>query len=184
MTIRDAVKKVFMLEIMKGMALTFSMMFSKPVTRQYPKEKRDVFPGFRGLHALVRKEDGTARCVGCGLCAAVCPSRCIDVYTSEGPDHTKVVDRYEIEVLRCVYCAFCVEACPFGAVVLTPHFEYSEYSRSALFMDKDKLLANWDKYMAGRKGKEYFEHFWRPLSEDFKSHEDQAVFRKSVRREA
>jgi NADH-quinone oxidoreductase chain I len=177
MTIKDMAKKVFLLEIMKGMALTLRMMFTTPVTRQYPEEKRDAFPGFRGLHALVRKEDGTARCVGCGLCAAVCPSKCIDVYTSEGADHTKVVDRYEIEILRCVYCALCVEACPFGAVVLTGHYEYSDYSREALFMDKDKLLSNWDKYMAGGKGEEYFKHFWRPMSEDFKAHEDQAVFR-------
>lgn len=177
MAIRDIAKKVFLIEILKGMALTFRMMLSPAVTRQYPEEKRPAFPGFRGLHALVRKEDGSARCVGCGLCAAICPSRCIDVYTSEAADHTKVVDRYEIEVLRCVYCGFCVEACPFGAVVLTEHFEYSDYSREALFMDKDKLLANWDKYMAGKKGVEYFKHFWRPLSEDFKAHDDQPVFR-------
>src|SRR5208337_2698859 len=176
MGINNFAKKVFLLEILKGMALTFRMMLTKPVTRQYPKEKREMFLAFRGLHALARKEDGTARCVGCGLCAAVCPSRCIDVYTSEADDHTKVVDRYEIEVLRCVYCGFCVEACPFKAVVLTGHYEYSDYSRAAFFMDKDKLLANWDKYMAGKKGEEYFKRFWRPMSEDFKAHEDQAVF--------
>src|SRR5208283_1108271 len=143
MAIRDIAKKVFLVEIIKGMALTFRMMLSPAVTRQYPEEKREASPGYRGLHALARKEDGSARCVGCGLCAAICPSRCIDVYTSEGPNQTKVVDRYEIEVLRCVYCGFCVEACPFRAIVLTGHFEYSDYSREALFMDMDKLLANW-----------------------------------------
>jgi len=179
MEIKKIAKKVFLLEILKGMALTFRMMLTPAVTRQYPEEKRPVFPGFRGLHALARKEDGTARCVGCGLCVAVCPSRCIDVYTSEGDDHTKIVDRYEIEVLRCVYCGLCVEACPYRAVVLTEHYEYSDYSREVFFMDKDKLLANWDKYMAGKKGEEYFKRFWRPMSEDFKAHEDQAVCRGS-----
>ena len=29
------------------------------------------------------------------------------------------------------------------------------------------LLENWDKYMAGPKGEEYIEKFWRPKSEDF-----------------
>jgi NADH-quinone oxidoreductase subunit I len=177
MTIKDLAQKIFLLEILKGMALTLKMMFTRPITRQYPKEKREPVPGFRGLHALVRREDGNAKCVGCGLCAAVCPSKCISVYTSEASDHTKVVDRYEIEVLRCVYCAFCVEACPYGAVALTEHFAYCDYAREPFFMDKEKLLANWDKFMAGQKGEDYFKKFWRPMSEDFAAHADQAVFR-------
>lgn len=181
MTIKDLAKRIFLVEILKGMALTLRMMFTHAVTRQYPDEKRPPFPGFRGLHALVRREDGDAKCVGCGLCAAICPSRCISVYTSEGSDHNKVVDRYEIEVLRCVYCGFCVEACPFGAVVLTDHYEYCDYSRAAFDMDKEKLLANWDKYMAGTKGEEYFKRFWRPLSADYSTPADQAVFRGGVR---
>lgn len=180
MTMKELAKRVFLIEIIKGMALTLRMMFTRPVTRQYPEEKRPPFPGFRGLHALTRKADGTAKCVGCGLCAAVCPSQCIKVYTSEGPDHTKIVDGYEIEVLRCIFCAFCVEACPFGAIALTEHYEYCDYTRDAFYMNKEKLLANWDKYMAGEKGEQYFKRFWRPMSEDFKTHEDQAVFRGRV----
>ena len=176
MTLKGIVKSVFMTEILKAMALTLKMMFTHAVTRQYPDVKRPPFPGFRGLHALVRKEDGDAKCVGCGLCAAICPSKCISVYTSEGADHSKVVDRYEIEVLRCVYCAFCVEACPFGAIALTEHYEYSDYSRAAFDMDKEKLLANWDKFMAGPKGEEYFKKFWHPQANDFAAYAGQAVF--------
>jgi NADH-quinone oxidoreductase subunit I len=178
MALKDMVKKVFLIEILKGMALTFRMMLTRSVTRQYPEERRQPAPGFRGLHALVRNADRTARCVGCGLCVAICPSQCIKVYTSEGAGHTKIVDRYEIEVLRCLFCAFCVEACPFGAIVLTDHFEYSDYSRDALYMDKERLLSNWDKFMAGKKGDEYFKRFWSPMKEDFTGSEKQAVFSK------
>jgi NADH-quinone oxidoreductase subunit I len=167
MTGKEFIKKVLFFEIISGLALTLSRLFSHAVTRQYPKERRPPFPGFRGLHALAKNEEGKMKCVGCGLCAAYCPSQCIYVYTSEGEDRKKVVDRYEIEVLRCVYCAFCVEACPFGAVVLTDNYEYSDYSRDALYFNKERLLDNWDRYMAGLKGKEYFERFWRPKSEDF-----------------
>ncbi len=180
MGIKEIAKKIFLIEILKGLALTLKMMFTHAVTRQYPDEKRPPFPGFRGLHALPRKSDGTARCVGCGLCAAICPSQCIYIYTSEGHDHSKIVDRYEIDVLRCTFCALCVEACPFGAVALTDHYEYADYSRDAFYMDKEKLLSNWDKYMSGKKGEEYFEKFWRPMSSDFISHEDQAVFKKNI----
>ncbi|NOX19990.1 MAG: NADH-quinone oxidoreductase subunit NuoI [Nitrospirae bacterium] len=179
MTVQELIKKVFFVEILKGLALTLSRLFTKPVTRRYPKEKRPAELGFRGLHALVRNPaTGEAKCVGCGLCAAICPSRCIYIYTTEGPDHKKVVERYEIEVLRCVYCAFCVEACPFGAVVLTPHYEYSDYSREALYMTKEKLLENWDKYM-GERGYDYFDKYWNPKSDHFRTPKDQPRWRKS-----
>jgi formate hydrogenlyase subunit 6/NADH:ubiquinone oxidoreductase subunit I len=112
-------------------------------------------------------ETGKEKCVGCGLCAAMCPSQCIYIYTTEGEDHNKIVDRYEIDTLRCVFCAFCVEACPYGAVVLTEHFEYADYTRKAFYYTKERLLENWDKYMSGDKGRVYFEDFWRPKSEDF-----------------
>jgi formate hydrogenlyase subunit 6/NADH:ubiquinone oxidoreductase subunit I len=88
------------------------------------------------------------------------------------------VDRYEVDVLRCVYCAFCVEACPYGAITLSEHYEYSDYSREPFYMTKDKLLENWDKYFTGTKGQRYFRDFWRPRSEDFKGYEDQAMFNK------
>jgi NADH-quinone oxidoreductase subunit I len=168
MTVNELVKKVLFIEILKGLALTLKHFFSPAVTRQYPTEKRDPVPGARGLHALVRNPvTGREKCVGCGLCAAICPSQCIYIYTSEGEDHQKVVDRYEIEVLRCVYCALCVEACPYGAVVLTPHFEYSGYTREEFYYTKEMLLENWDKYMGDGYGLEYLERFWRPKSADF-----------------
>ncbi len=178
MTVHELIRKVFFVEILKGLALTLSRLFTRPVTRRYPKEKRPAALGFRGLHALVRNPaTGEAKCVGCGLCAAVCPSRCISIYTSEGPEHQKVVDRYEIEVLRCVFCSLCVEACPFGAVVLTPHYEYADYTREAFYMTKERLLENWDRFM-GREGYEYFERFWNPKTSHFSTPRNQAVFGK------
>lgn len=167
MTAINFVKKVFFIEILQGLALTLKHFFTPSVTRQYPKEKREPFAGSRGLHALVRNPDGKEKCVGCGLCAAMCPSECIYIYTSEGDDHKKIVDRYEIEVLRCVYCALCVEACPYGAVVLTEHFEYSNYTREDFYFTKERLLENWDKFMANSRGLDYLDRFWRPKSGDF-----------------
>lgn len=168
MSFAELIKKIFFIEIIKGLALTMKHLLSPAITRQYPKEKRVPFPGSRGLHALVRNPaTGKEKCVGCGLCAAMCPSQCIHIYTSEGDDHKKVVDRYEIEVLRCVFCALCVEACPYGAVVLTPHYEYSGYSRDEFYYTKDRLLQNWDRFMADSEGFEYLEKFWRPKSVDF-----------------
>lgn len=184
MTAKQLVKTIFMTEILKGMALTLKSMFTHAVTRQYPEEKRPAMPGFRGLHALMRNpETGEARCVGCGLCAAICPSQCIHIYTADSVDHKKVVERYEIEILRCVYCGLCVEACPYQAVALTEHYEYSDYSREALYMTKEKLLSNYDKYMGRQKDEAYFKAFWHPLTQDYRSPEDQPVLRRREGRE-
>lgn len=172
MTVREIVKRFTFIEIFKGMALTLKRMFSHAVTIQYPKERRHIAQGFRGQHALAKDPEGKAKCVGCGLCATVCPSQCISISREKGQ-----VTKYEIEVLRCIYCGFCVEACPYGAIALTENYEYSDYSRDALYMKRDKLLSNWNKYMPGKKGEEYFEKFWRPMSEDFGTPSGQAVFR-------
>jgi NADH-quinone oxidoreductase chain I len=172
-TVRELVNKIFFIEILKGMALTLSRMFSHAVTIQYPKERRHIAPGFRGLHALAKHpQTGEAKCVGCGLCATICPSQCIHVSREKGK-----VTRYEIEVLRCIYCGFCVEACPYGAIVLTENYEYSDYTRENLMMTRDKLLSNWDKYMSGKKGEEYFKKFWKPMSGDFSTPPGQAVYK-------
>ena len=166
--VTNFLKKVLFLEIIKGLALTLKHYLSPSVTMQYPEEKVQPVPGARGLHALTRDEKtGEAKCVGCGLCAAMCPSKCIYIYTSEDDEHRKIVDRYEVDTLRCIFCAFCVEACPYGAVVLTPHFEYAGYSRSEFYYTKEKLLVNWDKFMAGAEGSKYFQEFWGPKSSDF-----------------
>lgn len=179
-TFIDFLKNIFLVEIISGLGLTLSSLFKKPVTKRYPRERKESKPGFRGLHALVRRADnGQARCVGCGLCAAICPSKCISIYTSEDASHEKIVDRYEIEILRCVFCSFCVEACPYGAIVMTKHYEYADYSKKDLYMTKDKLLKNWDDYMPEEEAKVYFKKFWAGRDEDFQSHDGQAVFRQN-----
>jgi NADH-quinone oxidoreductase subunit I len=186
MTLQKLVRRIFFIEILKGMALTISKLFTRPVTRQYPEEPRPSLPGFRGLHALVRESTtGREKCIACGLCAAVCPSQCITIHTSENEQGQKIAEEYVIDVLRCVFCAFCVEACPVGAVVLTEHYEYSGYNRADFVYNKQRLLENWDRYMAGEKGRTYIESFWkRPRLDYFKAYEGQAVFRPAASKES
>jgi NADH-quinone oxidoreductase chain I len=171
-TVREIVKRFTFIEIFQGMALTLKRLFSHAVTIQYPKERRHIAPGFRGQHALAKNREGQAKCTGCGLCVTVCPSRCIKVIREGGK-----VTRYEIELLRCIYCGFCMEVCPYGAIVLTENYEYSDYKKENLYMTREKLLSNWDKYMPGKKGEEYFKKFWRPMSDDLGTPPGQAVFR-------
>ena len=121
------------LNIAKGMGVTLSHLFKKPVTVQYPEEKAQIQARFRGRHHLLRHPDtGLEKCIGCSLCAAACPAYAIYVEAAENDpdDPTSAGERYasiyEINMLRCIFCGFCEEACPTGAVVLGHEFELDE----------------------------------------------------------
>src|SRR6266571_5328684 len=60
-------------EIRRAMRVVLSHMFVKPVTFQYPREKRTIPDTHRGALGLLRYDDGAERCVGCDLCVAACP---------------------------------------------------------------------------------------------------------------
>ena len=62
-----------------GFKVTFKKLFEERVTTEYPKEKRPKPPRFHGRHVLNRYEDGMEKCIGCELCAGVCPAKCIYV---------------------------------------------------------------------------------------------------------
>ena len=142
---------IFLIEIGKGLALTLRTMLKPAVTRQYPRTKRKPFAGSRGLHAMRRDDSGQKeRCIGCGLCEAVCPANAITVITTEGPDHEKIVSSYELNLLRCVFCGFCIDACPVSAIQMTPEFELACASRKDAFYTKERLIKIGDKYMGGK----------------------------------
>ena len=61
------------IELGRGLAETLrSFLFEPTVTIQYPEEKREVRPRYRGRHILHRYENGLEKCIGCSLCAQKC----------------------------------------------------------------------------------------------------------------
>src|ERR1035438_5198709 len=68
-----------------GFKLTLEHLARPPVTLQYPEEKRPKQPRQHGRHVLNRYEDGMEKCIGCELCAGVCPADCIYVRGLETP---------------------------------------------------------------------------------------------------
>lgn len=168
MTIKELLKKIFLVEILKAMVLTLRTMFSHAVTRQYPEEKRDVFAGFRGRHAFVRNpETGKEKCVVCLKCSVICPSQCIYI-SYKTINGKRFLLSYEIDSLRCIFCGYCVEVCPVCALVLTEFYEYSDYDKNIFLFDKERLLKNWDDFISTLKTEEYFNKFWRPPGLDTK----------------
>ena len=146
-----------------GFGITFKQMFRPRVTGFYPREKRPKPPRFHGRHVLNRYEDGMEKCIGCELCAGVCPAKCIYVRGADNPPDAPVSPGerygfvYEINYLRCIHCDMCVEACPTEAITESKLFEFSFVNREDAIYTKNELLVDDE----GRPREQPWED-WRP----------------------
>ena len=133
-------EKLYIPEVMRGLAITFRNMFEPKITRQYPEEPLPKTEVTRGQPRLVVKDDDTIACVSCGLCEAACPAYAI---TIDGGETERFIERepvsFEIDMLRCILCGFCEEACPKDAIFMSTELELADFSRQALVYDIDKL---------------------------------------------
>ncbi len=148
MAMANPIKTFMLTELLSGLSVTARSLFRRKITVQYPEEKTPQSVRFRGLHALRRYANGEERCIACKLCEAVCPALAITIEAEARADGSRRTTRYDIDMTKCIYCGFCQEACPVDAIVEGPNFEYSTETREELFYDKDKLLANGDRWEA------------------------------------
>ena len=138
-------QRTYIPEIIKGMALTWKQMFRPKFTRQYPEERFNPQPSYRGRPVLVQ-EDGVERCVACGLCARGCPALAIEVQASETElEKERYPVKFEINMLRCIFCGFCEEACPEEAIVLSDEYEMVFTNIEDAIYGKEKLLMSTDR---------------------------------------
>ena len=146
-SIAQAVRASFLSEFVAAFFLSMRYFFAPKATINYPYEKGPLSPRFRGEHALRRYPNGEERCIACKLCEAICPAYAITI--EAGPrrnDGTRRTTRYDIDMVKCIYCGLCQEACPVDAIVEGPNFEFSTETREELLYDKDRLLANGDRW--------------------------------------
>ena len=131
-----------------GFKLTLAHIGRPKVTTSYPQHKRAKQPRQHGRHVLNRYEDGMEKCIGCELCAGVCPVNCIYVRGLDNPpDHPVSPGErygyvYEINYLRCIHCDLCVEACPTQAITESKMFEFSFTNRADAIYTKAELLVD------------------------------------------
>jgi NADH-quinone oxidoreductase subunit I len=141
-----AARSMLLSELVSGMALTLKYFFKPKVTLNYPYERAPISPRFKGEHALRRYPNGEERCIACKLCEAICPALAITIEAEPRDDGSRRTTRYDIDMTKCIYCGMCEEACPVDAIVEGPNLEFSTETREELLYDKNKLLANGDRW--------------------------------------
>ncbi len=142
----DDIKKYFrnvwlgVYTIAVGMRITFSHLFKRAVTIQYPDERLQL-PERERNRLFVNIDD----CIGCDQCARACPVNCIHLdtvkalpgdvvgrtgVTSNGKKKALFVPTFTIDIAKCCYCQLCVFPCPTECIYMTDVFEFSEYDRN------------------------------------------------------
>jgi len=158
------------LSFLGGFKVTLEQMARTRVTFQYPLQKKPKPIRQHGRHVLNRYEDGMEKCIGCELCAGVCPADCIYVRGADNDPEDPVSPGerygfvYEINYLRCIHCDMCVEACPTEAITESKLFEFSFTNRADAIYTKDELVVD----DAGRPKRLPWED-WRPGDDEHTS---------------
>lgn len=131
-------KKVFLkiiqgfISILKGMGVTGVNFLRSPITVQYPDEKIDIAPIWRGW--LYWEEE---KCIACSLCVRNCPSHCIELETEVGEDKKRKPKNYTINFGMCMFCGLCVETCPTNCLTWQPVYEEASYKREDFIYNKE-----------------------------------------------
>ena len=115
--------------------------FGRPQTTMYPLERRELPPTYRGMNAVIWD-----LCIGCGICAEVCPNRCLKMkpetlddeeqarawYGSHLAKRKSKPERPAINFGHCMFCGFCEDYCPTGAMTMTDFYEMADTTREGL----------------------------------------------------
>ena len=126
----DWKERLGLIESIKGLGFTFREMLKPRFTIQFPEEPLPRHPSAKGQPVLVQNEDGTVRCVACGLCEFVCPARAITIDPGETEDPIQREPKeFKIDMLRCILCGMCEEACPEEAIIMSDRLLMADDAR-------------------------------------------------------
>jgi NADH-quinone oxidoreductase subunit I len=153
-------QRIYLPEIIRGMWITARHFFANlcvhllhlvglsrskkgMVTYQWPEEYKPMPRRLRARHRLMKRQDGSTRCVACMMCETICPARCI--YIVGEPDPNPRIEKrpksFEIDLGICIVCGYCVEACPEDAIRMDSYdLETASYSRGGMILTLKELL--------------------------------------------
>lgn len=139
--------RFLLLDLFKGLMVTLGEQFRPHTTVEYPRERIELKPRFRGVPRLRNHpEHGEDLCIGCNQCALACPDNCITVVAEARPEgaliKAKRARSFIIDYERCCLCGLCVDPCPtepITAIYMSHDFELAHYSRDR-FVTPAELL--------------------------------------------
>lgn len=138
--LRRFLKSFFLVDILRGLAVTLRLYFSRKVTVEYPEKVQEPAPRFRGLPRLYRDEKGEPLCIACKLCQRACGTNCFDIEgkRKEGAKFMRP-EKFDWKLDRCTFCGFCVEVCPTSAIRFSPEFRLTGVRKDGLLFHRDEM---------------------------------------------
>lgn len=107
----------------------------RPTTRFYPVEKERMPPRYRGRHIFFDE-----LCIGCSLCAKVCPNNTIVMLERPEQSDPKLRHRPIIDLNRCIFCGYCAEVCPAKCLFMGHAFEMAGTDKADLLFTYQGMI--------------------------------------------
>jgi NADH-quinone oxidoreductase subunit I len=135
-----SLKSFFLVDMVRGLAVTLRVYFSRKVTVAYPEKVKEPAPRFRGLPRLYRDEQGEPLCIACKACQRACGTNCFDIEgkKEEGAKLMRPV-KFDWKLDRCSFCGFCVEVCPTNAIRFSHEFRLTGVRKDGLLFHLDEM---------------------------------------------
>lgn len=136
---RECIKNLVSIPVslIKGMVVTFKNLITKAITFQYPTQKLQMKPRYRGL-----VDFDVNKCIVCHQCVKICPTACLSLTHKENAEKKKSPDTFKYNMEFCCFCGFCEQVCPTKAVFLNKIYEVAAFDHEKLWID----LLNPKKY--------------------------------------
>lgn len=137
-------RKLLLVELAIGLWVTLKHQFRPHVTQEYPRERPELRPRFRGVPRLRDHPSVEGQlCVGCNQCALACPDRCITVEAQPRKvGKGKEAKLFLIDYEKCCMCGLCVDPCPtkpITAIYMSHDFELAKTKRYEFMTDMPVL---------------------------------------------